>query len=120
MIAAFLTWLESLTWREAAMLYLISCVIICVVVVAIDKAIRKLAEWSEQRAIKERNWILRKQRVQLILDAQRERERREANDAQFLRRLNIDIANDDAQRNRERQQFHLPAAFRDFKGITKQ
>lgn len=115
----FFTWLENLSW-QGALIFLVSlCIASCVLICGTDWLIRKLIDRAELRAIKERNAAEKKRRIQYLLDAQAERLAREADDAQFLQRLNIDIANDDAQRNRERQQFHLPAAFRDFKGTQR-
>lgn len=115
----FFIWLESLGWQAALCFTIGLAAALCLLILLIDIAIRKRAENVELRAIRERVRAEKKRRVRYLLEAQRERERREADDAQFLQRLNIDIANDDAQGIRERQQFHLPAAFRDFKGITK-
>jgi Na+-translocating ferredoxin:NAD+ oxidoreductase RnfC subunit len=116
----FFDWLELLSWGQALIFLAVLCIGACALICGSDWAIRKLIENAEQRAIKERNWAEKKRRAQYLMEAKAARQAREADDAQFLQRLNIDIASDDAQRNRERQQFHLPAAFRDFKGVTKQ
>jgi uncharacterized protein YhaN len=115
-MSTFLSWLESLNRIEGVLLYCFVCTVLCTIIHCVDRWFAT----AELRAIKWRVWAQKKARFAELLEAQRQREQREADDAQFLRRLNIDIANDDAQNNRERQQFHLPAAFRDFKGVTKQ
>lgn len=119
MIAAFFTWLESLGW-QAALLFMLALVIGgCIIILLIDWAIRASAQRRELRAIKKKNWQQRKERVARLIEAQREREAREADDAAFLRRLEIDVARDDLQKRREARQFHIPAAFRDFKGTQR-
>jgi hypothetical protein len=115
----FFDWLESLGWQSSLCFLIGLSVAICVLILLIDSGVHKLAKRAELRAIKERNWQQRKERIQRLLCAQREREKREEDDAAYLQRLNIDIANDDAQGRRERGQFHIPAAFRDMKGVQK-
>jgi hypothetical protein len=116
----FSTWLASLSWA-AALCFLVAIAISgCVVILLIDAALMKFSAWREKRAIRERNWILRQQRVQLILDAQREREQRlAAEDETECKRLAMHVWRDRVQSNRESKQFHLPAAFRDQKGVQR-
>jgi hypothetical protein len=115
----FWAWLESLGWQAALCFTIGLGVFLCVLILLIDIGIRRYAENAELRAIRERVWNEKKARLAQSMEAQREREAREADDAEFLRRLEIDVKRDDLQSRREARQFHLPAAFRDFKGITK-
>jgi biopolymer transport protein ExbB/TolQ len=120
MIKHFLTWLEGLTWQPALLFLLALAIGACVVILLIDAGIRKFADWRERRAIRARNWELRQQRVQLIVDAQREREQREATEAALVaKRMAVRVWRDRVQQNRESKQFHVPAAFRDMKGVHR-
>jgi hypothetical protein len=116
----FFMWLESLGWQSALCFLIAVSISICVVILLIDAGLVKLAHRREQREIAERIWAEKKRRAQYLLDAQREREAREDDDAEFMRRLEIDVKRDDLQSRREARQLHIPAAFRDMKGITKQ
>lgn len=115
MMAAFFCWLESLDLIEGALLYCFVCTVLCTIIYCVDR-------WfvtREIRAIRRRVWAEKKARVDKLIAEQRERERRAAEDADFVRRLSIDVGRDDLQSRREARQFHLSSAFRDMKGITK-
>jgi len=118
--AALFTWWASLGWAASLCFAVAIAVALCIIVVLIDSAIVRFARWNELRAIRRRLWEAKKERVSQLLEDRRKREQRENNDAEFLRRLGIDIANDDAQGRREAKQFHIPAAFRDMKGVHRQ
>jgi hypothetical protein len=119
-IGRLISWLQSLTWQPALLFLLALFVTGCIVILLIDFGIRKFSAWRERRAIRKRNWILRQQRVQLILDAQREREQRlAAEDETECKRLAMHVWRDRVQSNRESKQFHLAAAFRDQKGVQR-
>jgi hypothetical protein len=113
----FFTWLESLGWQSALCFAIGLAIGLCVFILLVDVAIRKHAEKVELRQIRERLWEENKRRVQYLLEAQREREEREEDEDQleFVFRLK----SRDLTQMRERR-FHLPAAFRDMKGTTKQ
>lgn len=120
MMAAFFDWLASLGWGASLCFALAFGVGGCIIILLIDFAVRSHEERRELRAIKNRLWEARKKK---LLDAfegdQQKAMRRRLDDAQFLRLLEIDTANDAAQGIRERQQFHIPPCFRDFKGVHK-
>jgi hypothetical protein len=122
-IKTFFFWLSTLTWKPALLFLFALAVAGCVAILLVDAGVRKFSAWRERRAIRERNWILRQQRVQQILDAQREREAREAKEAAeretAAKRLAIRVWRDRVQSNHEAKQFHVPAAFRDVKGWHK-
>lgn len=116
----FFAWFEGLAWQPAVLFLVAFCVAGFIVILLVDLAARRFEAWRERRGIRERNWLLRQQRVQLILDAQREREAREAEEAaEYEKRLRIRVWRDRVQQNREAKQFHVPAGFRDMKGLTK-
>lgn len=119
MSATFFVWQESLGWQAALCFLGALAVTLCVVALLIDAYVRRFLAWREIVAIKEKNWQQRKERSARVFEAQRLREMQRADDKEFLRRLEIDIANDESQRMRERQQFHVSPAFRDFKGVQK-
>lgn len=119
MIKTFFDWFETLGWQASLCFVLALAVFCCVVILLCDAAYRRHVDRLELAAIKARIWDQRKEKLANRIEEQRQREKRESDDAEFLRRLNIDIANDDSQRMRERQQFHIPSAFRDFKGTQR-
>lgn len=113
-------WLADMPRASAGLFLIAMLVTVCVVALLVDGMLRKFAALLERRAIRERNWITRHQRVQLILDAQRDRERREAEEAEILRkRVQMRVWRDRVQSNREAKQFHVDAAFRDMKGVQR-
>jgi hypothetical protein len=119
-IKTFFFWLSTLTWKPALLFLFALAVAGCVAILLVDAGVRKLSAWRERCAIRERNWILRQQRVQQILDAQREREqRRAAEDEAEYKRPAMHVWRDRVQSNREAKQFHMPAAFRDHKGVQR-
>lgn len=113
-------WFQGLPWVPAfcfAVAFFIFCFI---AVLLVDLAFRRFEAWRERRAIRERNWIVRQQRVQLIIDAQREREEREdVEQKAYSKRLAVGVWRDRVQQHRESKQFHVAAAFRDVKGVTR-
>jgi hypothetical protein len=115
----FWAWLESLGWSAALCFTIGVAVALCLLILLIDVAIRSHAENVELRAIRERIWAEKKARLEKTIEAQRQQEARETDDAKFMDRLQIDVKRDDLQSRREAKQFHLPAAFRDMKGVTK-
>jgi len=116
----FFAWTESLGWQAALCFLFAIAFALCIVILLADAALRQFAAWRERRTTRERNWQLRQQRMQLIIDAQREREERDAAEAAALaNRLQIRVWRDRVQANREAKQFHVPAAFRDFKGVQR-
>jgi hypothetical protein len=120
MMQTFFAWLEVLTWAPALCFLFALAIGACIVILLIDAGARKFAARQERRAIRARNWQLRQQRVQLILDAQREREQREAAQARVVaKRLAVNVWRDRVQQNRESKQFHVAAAFRDVKGTHR-
>lgn len=119
MIAAFFDWLESLGWQSVLCFAFALAIFCCIVILLCDAAFRRYIDRQELAAIKARTWDQRKEKLAGRIEEQRQREKRETDDAEFLRRLSIDIANDDAQGRRERQQFHVSPCFRDMKGLTK-
>lgn len=112
-------WLETLTWQSSLCFALALAIFVCVVILLCDASYRRYIERMELAAIKARVWDQRKEKLANRIEEQRQREKRERDDSEFMRRLNIDIANDDAQSMRERKQFHISPAFRDMKGLTK-
>jgi uncharacterized membrane protein len=112
---AFFAWLESLDLIEGVLLYCFVCTVLSTIIYVVDRWFAT----REIRAIRRRVWAEKKARVDKQIAEQRERERRKADDAEFVRRLSIDVGRDDLQSRREARQFHLSPAFRDFKGITK-
>lgn len=120
MIKSFFAWLEVLTWGSALCFLFAIAIAGCIMILLIDAALMKFSAWRERRAIRERNWISRQQRVQLILDAQREREHLlAAENEKECKRLAMHVWRDRVQSNREAKQFHLAAAFRDQKGVQR-
>lgn len=119
MIKLFFDWFESLGWQAALCFMFALCAVMVILVLLVDWIVRGLIERRELAAIKARTWEQKKVRAASIIEERRVREQRDTDDAEFLRRLNIDIANDDAQTMRERKQFHLPPAFRDMKGLHR-
>lgn len=119
MIHAFYTWQASLTWRPALCFLVAGFVALCVVGLLVDALVRKIKASLERRAIRKRLWEAKQKLVLEQLSAQGEKQRRAADDAEFLRRLTIDVKRDRIQSQQERQQFHIPAAFRDMKGLHR-
>lgn len=115
----FFAWQETLTWAPALRFVLLFCIASCVLICGADYLLRRLAAWRERRAIRARNWALKQQRVQLLLDAQRAREARDADEATVAKRLAVRVWRDRVQNNRESKQFHVSAAFRDMKGTQR-
>lgn len=108
-LSQFFAWQELLTWSQALRFVAGLCVVSCLVVCGTDWLVRKMSAWRERRAIRMRTWQQRREAVQRVIDAQRERENRVA----------MRVWRDRVQSNRESKQFHVPAAFRDFKGVQK-
>lgn len=124
MLKIFFIWLESLAWKPALLFMFALFFTGCIIVLLVDRAIKEFSDWRERRAIRARNHTLRMQRAQLIIDANVEREAREAaedaaREAVAKKRLEIKVWRDRVQARRESNQFHVPAAFRDFKGTQR-
>jgi hypothetical protein len=115
----FFEWTESLGWQPALLFLGALAITLCVVVLLISAAFDKYVAWRERCEIRERIWARSKECVANLIEAQRERQQREDEDAAFLRRLEIECSRDDIQRRREAKQFHIPAAFRDMKGTQR-
>lgn len=120
LIAHFYAWQQDLTWHRAVLFLLFVVVFACVLAAAARLAVLQYTAWHERRAVRARNWRLKQERAQLIVDAQREREAREAEEDEAIRRRTaMRVWRDRVQHNRESKQFHLPSAFRDVKGVHR-
>jgi hypothetical protein len=94
---SFWIWLESLTIRQFAILYLVICIAICAIVLAVD-------------------WWFATAEIRAIRRRDRAKDRLQAADVDLLKFPIERSRIDPAYRN---GQFRVPYAQRDFKGVHK-
>jgi hypothetical protein len=123
LIHKFGIWFSQLGWSDGSCFAIAAVLSFMILLMLIDRLLAKVSAWRERRAIRERNWIMRQQRVQLIIDAQREKEQRDdqerAQRETAAKRLAVRVWRDRVQTNRESKQFHVQPAFRDMKGTHR-
>lgn len=97
---AFFTWLESLSIREAVILYLLTCIVVCAIILAIDWWFAS----AETRAIKRRDKARKRLASLTFYSSPIERSR--------ITRKELDPAHRTGQ-------FRVPRSMVDMKGVTK-